>query len=142
MKTNYINEKICTECGGECCKKLPGICSPDDFERSQQKIIDAIKSGRYAIDWWEGFDENNGRRGYFVRPATKGNEDKIYHASWGGQCTFLSSNGCTLNADERPEGCRLLEPLRDDECKSHGMDKLDATRAWIPFFDILDNMED
>ena len=139
-KTDFLNEKLCKKCGGECCQSLPGSCSPDDFDGSRKKIIDAIKSGKYAIDWWEGFDENGGNTGYFVRPATKGNKGKIYDASWGGQCTFLSSNGCDLNADERPEGCRLLEPKPDGECAVHGMGKLDAARSWIPFFDLLANM--
>ena len=28
----HTDEEICRECGGECCKRFPGACFPEDFD--------------------------------------------------------------------------------------------------------------
>jgi Fe-S-cluster containining protein len=135
---NFVNKKLCEDCGGECCKNLPGSCSPNDFNNSLERVVDAIKSGRYTIDWWENLEENGGLNGYFVRPAIKGKEGKVKDPTWGGgHCTFLTDSGCELSDTDRPEGCRMLEPSTGADCEIHGMGKHDSAIAWINFYDLL-----
>ncbi len=138
----YLNAEICKECQGECCKSLPGACLPNDFtEPILISLVKAFESGKYAVDWWERDprpDKDEISRGYFIRPAIKGAKN-LFDPSWGNKiCIFLTDEGCELNYDERPAGCRALEPKEDFRCISHGADKQEASIAWIPYHeDIL-----
>ena len=142
----FDNGAVCAECGGKCCKSLPGACFPDDFnmEESPKKLIQAIQSGEYCFDYWEG-DPN--KRGlscstvnyHFVRPAVVGNEGIIVDASWGGCCTFLTDNGCLLKPEDRPTECRHLKPVAgDDPCVLKGQyGKRHAAIAWSKHLDVI-----
>jgi len=143
----YDNPTLCTECGGKCCKKIPGPAHPSDFgcpKRGWKKNLEtALQSGKWAIDWWEGDPRPGGSelyRVYYVRPATKGNEGIRFDASWGGECTFLGDTGCTLSSEGRPTVCRLVEPKAKGNCKYHGKykhDKRDSAIKWIPHQKLL-----
>ena len=145
----YENEPICKKCGGVCCNRSPGIAHPDDFGLPDEtQLIAALKSGLWAIDWWEG-DPRDGKdelsRGFYVRPAEKGNEGRLYDGSWGHKgCTFLTPTGCTLPAEKRPQQCQLLEPRGGDApCIGHGeSEKHDYAIAWLPYWALLDSMDE
>ena len=105
----------------------------------------AINSGLYTIDWWEGDPRENMNvydRGYFVRPATKDKQGKLYDPTWGGGCIFLTNKGCKLEYENRPKECRLLEPRPDNKCISHSKGKHGAALAWLKYYDILTNWTD
>lgn len=138
----YDDKKTCSACGGRCCKTMPGCAYPEDFGQALEKLDSALASGRWAIDWWEG-DPRPGKdemsKAYFVRPAVKGHEGRIYHGAWGGECTFLGPYGCELASDERPRECRHLEPLPEGVCEMHGdCGKQSAAIAWIPHAEALE----
>lgn len=148
----FISPQVCAECGGMCCKSLPGITSPEDWgapdkDQMQTRLTEALGSGRYSIDWWDG-DPRKGKhririsKGYFVRPATKRNSGGIYDPSWVGECVFLADDGCTLEHEQRPLECRYLEPklpaIREKSgCDSHGIGKQSMAIAWIPYRKVL-----
>ena len=155
---------ICGECGGKCCKRYPGCTFPIDFglkdgvEPDFTKLTEALNSGRWCIDWWEGDTSLKQEqtpapldRAYFVRPSLVGSEGEIRQGLWGGKpCTFLSDTGCTLEADSRPLMCKMLEPIpkrrasdvSGRHCKLHGdTGKQDACIAWIPYWNFLDKYE-
>ncbi len=125
---------------------MPGACYPEDFNMNKgiNLLLEAIQSGKYCIDWWEG-DAREGKneleQTYYIRPVTKGNEGKLYDASWGGECIFLTSNGCKLLHDKRPHNCRMLEPNKDD-CIQHGKGKSGSAIAWLDYTDILESLEE
>ena len=130
----YQNAALCKRCKGDCCKRAPGAAFPSDFPRlgRQTAIKAALLSGRWVIDWWEGEPLI-----YFLRPATTGAQDRIFHASWGGRGVFLRPTGCELAFSRRPRGCRVLEPIRHKgkiECISHHgtrmNDKHASALAW------------
>lgn len=139
----FENKSLCSKCGGKCCKSLPGAAYPEDFEmdKGPEKLQAAIQSGKWAIDWWEG-DPGDGleETAYYVRPATKDNIGKIYDASWGGECVFLTPDGCMMEIKGRPRECRELEPKKGKaKCISHnGTSKRDSALAWRKHFGILD----
>ena len=139
----YINTAICSECGGKCCKAMPGACFPSDFKLpGNTMLLDAaLKSGRYTIDWWEGDprkEKEEYPRGYFVRPAIKGKEGILIDPTWGGECTFLAETGCQLDEDARPLNCKNLEPIAGGNCKIHGnTGKQGAAIAWLPYYEKL-----
>lgn len=142
-KKNYLNIKVCKECGGACCKKLPGATYPEDFEGPLlESLVVAFKSGNWAIDWWEGNPTYTGRRkidrAYYVRPRTK-NSTKLFDPSWSGRCIFLDGRGCKLSPEKRPKSCRMLEPKPGGEdCIHHNnTGKKGAAIAWLPFTTVI-----
>ncbi len=130
------NYELCSECGGKCCKGLPGTVYPDDInELSFDAIHEMLESGRYSIDWWEAAEPI-----YFLRPATKGKEGNYYDGSWGGECTFLSESGCELLFEERPTGCKALVPNPNhgkQACNVNGLNKRHGVDAWVPHQNLL-----
>ncbi len=143
MNKNYLNEEICRACGGKCCKVFPGCYFPEDFGKPlKAELKSAIISGNIAIDWWEGdvADNDERSRSYFFRPKIKG-VDEVLHASWGGECVFLTSSGCKIKPNERPKSCRLLEPASDDECKIHkNSGKKGSCVAWLKHEKIINEI--
>ena len=140
----FENKKICTECGGLCCKTMPGACMPSDFglPGNFDKLNQALESGKYCIDWWEGDPRENKEEyecGYFVRPATKDKVGIKHDPSWGGVCCLLNEFGCTLNIADRPFDCRNLEPKTGEgkNCINHGKPKVDAAIEWLPYYEKL-----
>ena len=119
----YEKKELCAACGGKCCKGMPGSAFPSDFgELLLDALVEKFQSGLWVIDWWEGDPRGKGYRmaqSYFVRPAIKG-ANALFHPSWGGECIFLSEDGCTLPSDERPLGCKRLEPGGHSPCMYHG----------------------
>ncbi len=139
----YEKEKVCRACGGACCKRMAGINFPIDFGKMPEEIREAVKkallSGDYAIDWWVGKLEGI-HSPRFVRPRHKG--FPRVDPSWGGECVFLKEDGCALNAADRPLSCKVLEPDSSGECINHlKHSKKEAAKAWIPFQDLLREME-
>jgi len=135
---------VCAACGGVCCKNQPGAVFPEDvgFPEEPERLISMLRSGRYAIDWWEGDIDPEGDLDvcYFVRPAARGREGQTRHASWGNDpCTFLTETGCALPFEERPRGCRMLTPGPEGkDCQPReGSTKADACRAWRPYHEEL-----
>lgn len=147
MSETFVNTKVCTECQGRCCKTVPGVCFPDDFDVSNgfNRLNEALESGRFCIDWWEG-DPREGKdeyeRGYFVRPAIKGREGVLFNPTWGGTCTFLTEQGCELDVKDRPKNCRMLEPREDENCVLHGENgKRGAAIAWLEYYEYFERIE-
>lgn len=143
MKNKFFENKIiCKNCGGKCCKNLPGSNFPDDFdlESGTEKLIHSINSGKYAIDTCIGDPGDNvDKIAYYVRPATKNAIGKIYDDSWGGECVFLTRTGCELEAKNRPSGCTALEPKKDICVVHNNKTKQNSAIQWRKYFDILDS---
>jgi len=151
-------EAICKHCAsrkGEktCCEYIPGECLPTDFMGTRgkldtKKMTDALKSGRYQIDWWEGSPPGFSGMFYgpYIRPSIKGTEGRLANPARGGSspCTFLSTNGCELPFKDRPFICRAVE-AKEDECELHagsGHSKRVAARSWAMYHDELIAVEE
>lgn len=137
-----VNKRICSDCGGKCCKQAPGLVSPNDFPNQDtmvQDIADLLLSGRWAIDWWDGDPRDNGDlcQVYYLRPAIVHYEGIPQHPSWGGPCTFFNEgSGCDLAFANRPLQCRQLIPNYDGcTYPSQDYSKKSVVILWIPFQD-------
>lgn len=140
----YENKEICSRCQGACCKRMPACAMPKDFKDGDlDELVKALKTGKWAVDWLdragllEPTDETQDRA-YFMRPAVKGAK-QVYDTSKGGECTFLTSVGCKLPFESRPEGCRLMEPKGSGKCILHGANTKQAAMAWMPFKEVIEN---
>ena len=140
MKKNYLKTDICKECGGKCCKHMPGITHPCDFKNPlEESLIEAFRSGHWAIDWYDGDPVKYRYKLHnvlFIRPKVKG-VSELFDPTWGGECIFLAYDGCTLKPLERPRGCRLMEPMTTNKCLLHGGDKAACTRPWISYQKVI-----
>lgn len=158
MTHEVENSELCAGCGGECCRRYPGIYHPNDF-LDAQAIVDAIRSGRAVIDWWDGDPSPNPPvpacefpgnefcapyrwvRGYFLRAPCVDERGKTHAPRWGGGvCIHHSSSGCRLPRQQRPHECRLLVPAPDHgECRpADGLDKQALAHLWRPWWPLLD----
>ncbi len=160
MIENNEDYDICSKCGGECCRHLPGPMFPQDFDKDlnrnkiKNNLLKAINSGLYSIDYWEGdplqsddnepgnddLDTISWGRAYYIRPRIRGND--IIDPAWYGECIFLTSTGCALDWEQRPSGCRAVVPEKNHECDLQGnYGKQDSAVAWLKFNDIIRKIE-
>lgn len=115
-KPEKINSRICSSCGGACCKSVPGIYAPSDFGHSHGEILKnvalAFERGEISLDCWEG-EWNGGPSLHYVRPRVVQSLDKRVDYTWGGVCMNLTPNGCSLDYEKRPMQCRELIPSEE-----------------------------
>ncbi len=116
----YRETEMCVRCGGECCLRQPGHCLPSEFG-SAAAVRAAVESGRYAIILL--LDENIKAR--IVRPHYKDSRRKT-------GCIFLRQNGCGLEWEQRPYGCRLLRSREQEggHCEPQGIAIEEAAEMW------------
>ena len=139
------NKDICEKCQGRCCKSMSGIYNPNDFKTiTVESILEYINNGNISIDWWEGDvrpNINELAQTYYLRPRHKGAD--IIDPGWGGECTFLTDQGCKLVYSNRPQNCRDLMPNIDHtKCNLGSMSKAKYITMWLPYQDILVEVHD
>lgn len=140
--SGFPSAELCIKCKGNCCKVLPGIVYPDDISTQGRFALKVglrklLRSGNYAIDWWDGDLPE-----YFIRPACTNAPGELLDPSWGGTCVFLTDSGCKLEFNQRPESCRFLEPKPKFpiECDINGHTKRHGVDAWLPHQDIIQEL--
>jgi len=132
---------ICVQCGGKCCKQMPGIYCPDDLQPiTAAKIARMIAKGVACVDSWEGeIRPGAPENALFLRGRTTTDRGP-YTASWGGRCAQLTPTGCAMKRKDRPRVCRELQPgaTLDDDCfVPERLSKENCVVAWLPFQDAL-----
>lgn len=130
----FENREICTKCGGKCCKHMGCHYSPMDFkDLSYEGLKKEIDKGHISIDWWNGNpfdDDRNISRVYYLR--VRNIESEIVDGSWGGRCSLLTENGCSLTFNDRPKGGRKLIPQEIGACKDL-YTKKDCVIEWYEY---------
>jgi hypothetical protein len=151
---NNEDPEICADCGGYCCKIMPGCSRPQEFGSTPQEIKEnvekALRSQKYAIDWYErGEDDEVGDdvEMYYLRPATMMHAGRIFDPSFGGICIFFEATGCMLPFDDRPYDCQNLKPEKGKGTCGYEKDddqnaKYMAALAWKPYWDMLQEVGD
>jgi hypothetical protein len=116
----YHETEMCVRCEGECCRRQSGHCLPTEFG-SAKAVRAAVESGSYAIVLL--LDSQIMAR--IVRPHYKEPDRKL-------GCVFHNANGCDLLWQDRPYGCRMLQPRErnGEHCKPDGISIEDAGRMW------------
>lgn len=138
-----INTKICTECGGRCCKTCGCHFSPDDFpEISFEYLKKELEKGYISIDLVDGemFYENTFI--YILRIRNHNAPIVDTKGLFRTPCILLTENGCKLDYAHRPAGGKLLIPketiLYDEvrDCVSK-YDIKDCCYEWKPYQNVL-----
>jgi Fe-S-cluster containining protein len=132
MELKVIEDsKLCTACGGHCCKSFPGGTTPEDWgapdmTAMRERLIRALSGGEWVVD-----------RASYVRPSVTGGKGPT---RWG-RCVFLKNAGCRLSYAERPFGCRDFKPAKDYPhgcCSASGAAHPDALSArWADYAALL-----
>lgn len=137
MQSNE-NIEICSACGGICCKSSGGLVYPEDFGNIKvDTLIDAFKTGLYAVDYFD--DRNNGLgSGYYIRTRIV-SAQKVFDPNGLGQCVILSESGCELSYNQRPKGCRELIP-NPPNCyfPNNTINLKTCAEAWKPFEELIE----
>jgi Fe-S-cluster containining protein len=137
---------ICSMCKGACCKGGSGFAIPSDFDHeiTADFLETILKTGNWAIDWWDGeirenieFDDPNQMgQCYAIRPAHT-NDESVFSPSWGGVCVLWSlEKGCSLPYKNRPLECRSLKPKEKMEMHcipDKKYNKQYAIMQWLPY---------
>lgn len=136
---NYVDEKLCSECRGQCCRHRPGNLYPEDLgsEVTLEKLVEMLSSGFYCVDSYEQFEGDflgDGYVLYYLRPhmlpstfPEELGQVRIYdwmvedcfrprHDGWWGVCILLNPDGCSLGPDDRPRDCREMVPGWSNVC--------------------------
>lgn len=135
---NNENCKVCSECGGKCCKNISGSYHPDDFPHgslTEEFIEDLCVNHKVTID---AYMTVYGMK-CFLRPRVS-TDKTIAEWSWGGTCIHLTPTGCSLKFEDRPFGCRLLDPETCGSSTGDRFDKEDAGNAWIRYNEVLQSI--
>lgn len=142
------NLKLCTECNGRCCKSMGCHYSPEDFKDiSYESLKKEIDKGHISLDWWEGnpFDSDKDdeiKRAIYLR--TRHIYSPIVDPSYGGVCSLLKEDSCSLSYEERPRGGRDLIPSEDFiNYKCNDLyNKQQASKDWYKYNNILEKLVD
>ena len=105
-----VNSKICSECGGECCKRCGCHFSPDDFkEISFDFLKKEIEKGYISIDYVDGEVIYQSFGVYILRVRNQG-APVVDTGLERTPCILLTKKGCKLDYEHRPTGGKLLIP--------------------------------
>ena len=135
----YEDKRLCSECGGTCCKSMGCHFSPDDFNEVTYELLKSkIEDGHVSIDWWEGdpTDNNVLEKAYILR--MRNISAPVVDPSYGGVCSVLTSSGCPLPFESRPKGGRTLIPKQDGCILEYT--KKQCAIDWLPYSDILEKL--
>jgi hypothetical protein len=116
------------------------MCWPEDIP---QPLGDSLKlllqTAPFTVDSRDmprDDDDDTYDRIFYVRPTIKGSEGKLYDKSsgFGGECAFLTTDGCQLVPEKRPYECGTLKPKTADNPNcSHDFGVSDTLRMWKPY---------
>ena len=124
---NNENLSICSLCKGKCCKRSPGMFSPDQVK----KELESIEQSRSIP---EGFRVSTrfGRGLSYYHGLAPDTSDTT------GWCINLTESGCRLSWEERPTECKILIPQPDTKCLSDLDGLSELIEVWKPYIDLLD----
>lgn len=145
-----VNSRICSECGGECCKRCGCQYSPDDFKDiSFEGLKRELEKGYISIDYVDGEVILQSFGVYILR--VRNQDSPIVDTGFRnkGPCILLTEKGCKLSYKKRPSGGKLLIPsdklagflTPKRQCKSQYPIE-DCCYEWKPHQKLLSQLAD
>ena len=106
-----VNSAICSECGGECCKRCGCEFSPNDFQEiSYEFLKKEIEKGFITIEFIDGGDLYELLDGVLILRMRNKNSPIVDSVKKKTPCILFTENGCKLDYEHRPTGGKLLRP--------------------------------
>lgn len=131
-----VNPKICSQCGGACCKRCGCHYSPDDFEEiSFEYLKTKIEKGYISIEYIDAEMILQATGVYILRIR---NQDApiVDNTLRRTPCILLTESGCKLDYDNRPAGGKLLVPHPNGKCQQNYHIE-DCCHEWRPHQKVL-----
>lgn len=137
--TVLTNHAICSKCEGRCCKRAPGLWSPEDLGwpdvRALTHNLESHVRKGLAVFASERDEAVVGGEVLFLMPpwtkAPKSAPNTL-------PCALLRAHGCTLTFARRPEACRRLIPKSSFQCPPElGASGLYLMYRWLPLQEML-----
>lgn len=159
VSTNVIpikNERpdLCSPCGGQCCKRAPGIYHPSQIFKGEtptfKDLLDAL-SNKASITWVEFCRSGLSKEDYsnfetvpVILPRDVHSPDIVFRSSIWGKCVHLTDIGCSFQHQDRPLECQMLEARPEMNC---GLPKTfdrvkDLLEQWLPYRDFMERFDD
>ncbi len=145
---------LCSPCGGQCCKRAPGIYHPSQIFKGEtptfKDLLDAL-SNKASITWVEFCRSGLSKEDYsnfetvpVILPRDVHSPDIVFRSSIWGKCVHLTDIGCSFQHQDRPLECQMLEARPDREC---GLPKTfdrvkDLLEQWLPYRDFMERFDD
>ena len=150
----YINKDICSECGGNCCKKNGCAYLPEDFKSMEYEYLyNLIKEGNISIELGtfeihttdelcEKFNIKNCDDDlwsyYLYLKVRNVNSEIINFVGNESQCSMLTENGCAYSDSERPTYGLSLIPKKGKKCEQIANKfTCEVIYDWIKHQDVL-----
>ena len=143
MENKYINEEMCAECKGACCKKGGCQYSTQDFESLKfEYLLKKLNEGYISIVAALDPRVINGRKVMYTHLYIKSrNEGRpiIDLYSLRTRCSALTEVGCKYDVDNRPSGGINLVPAQDENgrCCYPETDPMEYIKMWEPHQTVL-----
>lgn len=147
-KAKAEDDKVCTECGGNCCKAAPCHWSPEDIEDlsyeglkkflSEKKYISIVRIPAESCDSAFTTFKHDGFFYYFLRTRTRrtGIAAVATRIKQKDKCMLLTDEGCKITFEERAKGARFLIPQSGKNCRQL-YDLYDCFYDWKDYQDVL-----
>lgn len=140
-----VNSKICSECGGRCCKQCGCFFSPYDFKEISFEFLkkEIEEKGYISIGY---VDPDKSKMTFDVFILRIRNQGKpVVDTSYGRkQCILLTEQGCKLDYKHRPTGGKLLIPSKEGPCISK-YTLMDCAKEWQSYqrviFELMEYFE-
>ena len=109
------NLKLCSRCGGKCCKTSPGRFAPSDFQGSAEgldtkKLKTFLEQGRASIviGFVRAFSSPLAPI-FMLKHRGKGKGELEFFCS-DTECSALDAEGCSYSLELRPFECAAIVP--------------------------------
>ena len=141
-KSQNVNESICKECLGFCCKTCGCYFSPDDFEKITYKYLKKeIKKGYISIIYAN--KQGKAETGTFLLRVRNYGAPVVDMHDYGLiGCMLVTKEGCPFSYEQRPTGGKLLIPQEPNDefevpnCINRYTTK-ECAYEWLPYKKIL-----
>lgn len=144
---NYDN-KLCSTCGGKCCKSCGCHFSPNDFkDLSFESLKKELEKGYISIDRIpQEISYDHTAFGTLILRIRNKNSPIVddYFVRKKQECILLTPNGCLLSSNDRPTGGKSLVPRYSNNEFTCTLDYSisDCSYEWQIYQNILNQLSD
>lgn len=144
MMVEFENSLLCTECGGDCCKKSGCGYLPSDFSSfTKSEIVKALSTGKISISSVLQLRKlKDGKLvvdPLLILRARNRNRDIVDLISLKTPCSMLKEDGCSYDKEHRPSGGVRFIPMPNREC--YPLDNQEEVlKQWEPYQGLLGRM--
>lgn len=138
-QSSHINCEICSECGGNCCKRGGcGLMTCDVPELSVRGIRKMLDTGKYSITFFAANMDGEIIPVPIMNAREIGSE-RVDYSIIRKPCAQQNEEGCSFSDDERPTLGLLYIPKTNRDCKLL-VSEMELLGDWYPHKEIMEEV--